>query len=74
MKYTITIDAGTTNTRAYLWDGSRRLIARAGAEVGVHDTAAAGNNSKLKSAVRGCLEGVDSVARGAITWREVKPR
>ena len=56
MKYTITIDAGTTNTRAYLWDGSRRLIARAGAAVGVPDTAAAGNNSKAKSAVRGCLE------------------
>lgn len=70
MKYTITIDAGTTNTRAYLWDGSRRLIARSGAEVGVHDTAAAGNNSKLKSAVRGCLE--ELLRLGEIGYSDVE--
>ena len=28
----------------------------------------------VASMVRGCFEGVDSFARGAITWREVKPR
>lgn len=56
MKYTITIDAGSTNTRAYLWDESRRLIAAARREVGVQVTAQEGSNSILKGAVRDCLE------------------
>ena len=55
MKYTITIDAGSTNTRAYLWQEGR-LLAASGAEVGVSITAAEGNNSKLVLAVRRCLE------------------
>ena len=48
MKYTITIDAGSTNTRAYLWDESRRLIAAARREVGVQVTSQEGSNSILK--------------------------
>ena len=55
MKYTVTIDAGSTNTRAYLWQDSR-LLAASGVEVGVSVTAAEGNNSKLVLAVRRCLE------------------
>ena len=55
MGYTITIDAGTTNTRNYLWTESRTLAASAGAEVGVHQTAMDGDHSKLKQTVRDCL-------------------
>lgn len=56
MKYTITIDTGTTNTRAFLWDESRSMAASAKAEVGVHNTAIEGSTATLKQAVRGCIE------------------
>lgn len=62
MGYIITIDAGTTNTRAFLWDENRRLAASAKSGVGVHITAIEGNNQKLKSAVRECLEALLSQA------------
>lgn len=54
--YAITIDAGTTNTRAYLWDERRKLIASAREETGVHQTAIDGTNARLKQAVKNCLE------------------
>lgn len=46
--YVITIDTGTTNTRTFLWDENRNMIASASASVGVHDTAIEGNNARLK--------------------------
>lgn len=55
-KYVITIDTGTTNTRTFLWDEDRNMLASAKAEVGVHDTAIDGNNSRLKKAVHDCIE------------------
>lgn len=55
MQYTITIDTGTSNTRTYLWDGNRELIASAKSEVGVHVTAMEGHNGTLKAAIRDCL-------------------
>lgn len=67
--YTITIDAGTTNTRAYLWNEERRLIASAREEVGVHRTAIDGNNEKLKQAVRSCLEAL--LRQGGVGYEQV---
>ena len=60
--YFITIDAGTTRTRAYLWDARRRLVGVERRETGVRDTAVDGDNRRLKAAVRECLE---SLLRGA---------
>ena len=67
--YTITIDAGTTNTRAYLWAEGPRLAASARAETGVHQTAMDGNNRRLKQAVRGCLE--ELLRQGGIGYEQV---
>ena len=54
--YIITIDTGTTNTRTFLWDENRNMIAGEKAEVGVRNTAIDGNNDRLKKAVHDCLE------------------
>ena len=65
MEYIITIDAGTTNTRAVLFDRDRNLRGMKKREIGVRNTAIDGNNGKLKEAVRECLselladEGID---------------
>ena len=55
MEYIITIDAGTTNTRAVLFDRDRKIRGVQKREVGVRNTAIDGNNEKLKSAVKDCL-------------------
>jgi 2-dehydro-3-deoxygalactonokinase len=47
----ITIDTGTTNTRATAWLNGQ-VIAKASAEVGVRDTAITGNCRKLRAAVK----------------------
>lgn len=44
------IDSGTTKTRVRLSDG-RQVLAQATAQVGARDTAADGNNSRLRSAL-----------------------
>lgn len=51
MLYVITLDAGTTNTRATLWK-NQEVIDKVSREVGVRNTAIDGNNSKLKNAVK----------------------
>lgn len=53
----ITVDGGTTNTRACLWKGET-LAAQASREVGVRCTAVDGNNARLKAAVRDCIREV----------------
>ena len=68
--YIITIDTGTTNTRTMLWDENRQLIATAKSAVGVRNTAIDGNNQKLKSAVKECLESL--LNQGGITYNQVK--
>jgi len=55
-KYNITVDAGTTNTRAYLFDSDGQLLAAQKRAAGVRDTAADGTNRRLRAAVRECLE------------------
>jgi len=55
MSWIITLDGGTTNTRAILWQNGE-IRAKAGREVGVRDTAADGNNHRLKAAVKECIQ------------------
>ena len=70
MKYTITIDAGSTNTRAYLWDGEHRLVASAQREVGVHVTASEGSNDRLRQAVGQCLQAL--LEKGSIGFDDLE--
>ncbi len=56
MKYIITIDAGTTNTRAVLFDQDRNMKGMKKREIGVRNTAIDGNNAKLKAAVKECID------------------
>lgn len=69
-RYVITLDTGTTNTRAVLWDGQRRMVCAAKSEVGVRNTAIDGDNHRLKEAVKDCLERLLSGA--GLTWRQVE--
>lgn len=57
-RYTITLDTGTSNTRAFLWDGDGRLAGARRAPVGVRSTAVEGSGRSLRTAVRECLEGL----------------
>ena len=69
MKKIITIDAGTTNTRAVLINEEGVVLGTQKREVGVRNTAEDGNNSKLKEAVRSCLETL--LQEAGISWQEV---
>ncbi len=60
--YIITIDTGTTNTRVFLWDEARQLAAFANSGTGVKTSAVDGGNTRLKEAVRDCLQRVLSQA------------
>jgi len=53
----ITLDTGTTNTRAILWQDAVPTGA-ASRETGVGDTAADGSNARLKQAVGACIREV----------------
>lgn len=53
--YRITVDTGTTNTRAILWHEDT-LIREEKAEIGVRCTAEDGHNTRLKQAVKSCIE------------------
>ncbi len=68
--YAITIDAGTTNTRAYLWNERRSLVASARAEIGVHQTAIDGSDAKLKKAEKDCLEAL--LRQGGVGYEAVE--
>ncbi len=55
MSCVITLDVGTTNTRALLWRDGKKLISERKSETGAAFTAADGNNNRLKAAVRDCI-------------------
>lgn len=57
----ITIDAGTTNTRAKIWRNNQ-AISQASAQVGVRDTAITGSRDKLR---RGVKETIAQAMQGA---------
>lgn len=52
----ITVDCGTTNTRASLWNREGVCVGLEKEGVGVRDTAVDGNNLRLKAGVKACLE------------------
>jgi 2-dehydro-3-deoxygalactonokinase len=55
-KHLLTLDSGTTNTRAVLWDAAAKIVDIEKVEVGVRNTAIDGNNSRLKTGVNACME------------------
>ena len=57
MSLVITLDAGTTNSRAVLWRNST-VLSEVRTPVGVRDTAITGNNEALARGVTGCMVGV----------------
>ena len=69
MKYIITVDAGTTNTRAILFDEQQQMKAMESRGTGVRNTAIDGSNHRLRTAVRECLEGL--LAKENISYQEV---
>ncbi|MEZ3486782.1 MAG: 2-dehydro-3-deoxygalactonokinase [Lachnospiraceae bacterium] len=56
MKYVITIDTGTTNTRMVLWDEANKAVHSVKSSVGVRNTAIDGNPGKLVNGIRDCLD------------------
>lgn len=69
-RYILTIDSGTSNTRAVLWDLGPPCRGHGKSGVGVRCTAADGHNGRLKEAVRGCLE--ELLRRNAASWEQVE--
>lgn len=69
-QYFITLDGGTTNTRAALWEDTGRLIGMCKADVGVRNTAMDGSNQQLKAAVKELMEQL--LQRNAVTYAMVK--
>lgn len=51
----LTIDTGTTNTRATVWNGDR-VLSQITRQVGVRDTAMTGNRALLQAGVRDTIE------------------
>ena len=70
MGYIITLDSGTTNTRAILWNPSGERAASANASVGVRNTAIDGNTRKLSAGVRDVLESL--LKQAEIGYEEVE--
>ncbi len=67
--FLITIDGGTTNTRATLWNREYQPVCTAKREVGVRDTAIDGNNQRLKEAVKGLIE--ELLSGGGVSMGQV---
>ena len=64
----LTIDSGTSNTRAKLWQDGR-LLAKSFAEVGVRDTVISGSRQKLQMGVRQAI--LEAAQTAGIDIREV---
>ncbi len=56
--YYITVDCGTTNSRAYIVDENAKLIAKAKKKVGVKDTAQTGSKDTLRNGLKEIIEQV----------------
>lgn len=69
-KYVMIIDTGTTNSRVLLLDSARNIAAKVECETGVKDTAIDGNNSRLKAAVKRCLE--DALKEAKIGYGQIE--
>lgn len=66
--FLITIDGGTTNTRAALWKNDE-VIAMAAREVGAQNTATSSSESPLKTAVKSCIEEI--MEKGNVAFSEI---
>ena len=64
----LTIDSGTSNTRAKLWQDGR-LLAKSFAEVGVRDTVISGSRQKLQMGVRQAI--LEAAQTAGVDIREV---
>lgn len=51
MKYIITVDGGTSNTRAYLWNTDEKIVAQRSQAIGAKDSAINGSNASWKIAI-----------------------
>ncbi|WP_072523790.1 2-dehydro-3-deoxygalactonokinase [Clostridium sp. Marseille-P3244] len=69
MKYILTIDTGTTNTRVLLWKNKTEPVRLAQTAVGVRNTAVDGTNRKLKAGLRQCMEQI--LHMEGICWDDV---
>ena len=69
-KYFFTIDTGTTNTRVVLFNGEYKMAGSKKVEAGVRDTAIDGNNSKIRAAVKNCLE--ELLRENGLTYDDVE--
>lgn len=69
-EYIITIDVGTTNTRAFLWSEDGRLAGAQKRETGVRDTASDGSNARLRAAVGECLQAL--LRDAGLDWGDVR--
>jgi len=58
MKYYITLDGGTTNTRTILWNDAGEECGHAERPVGIRDVATTGSKQILCAAVQECVEGL----------------
>jgi 2-dehydro-3-deoxygalactonokinase len=56
MKNFVVIDCGTTNSRVYLLNKNREVIAKNSMKVGVKDTALSGNRDKLQAGLQKLIE------------------
>ena len=70
MNCQITLDVGTTNTRAVLWQDCKTILAGYKLEVGVGRVAEKGSKECLEEAVRTCIEKV--LTQGRKTPEEVE--
>lgn len=69
MKRYISIDSGTTNTRARLMDETGRVLDSVSEQVGVRNTAIDGNNSRLATGVKTCIDQL--MERHELTWEQI---
>lgn len=67
--YRITIDTGTTNTRVVLWGNRGEKLQEEKKAVGVGDTARDGDNHRLKTAVKECLE--ELIQSRSVSYEEI---
>lgn len=58
LKYIITLDGGTTNTRAYLWRKDGSFISSKKERAGVRNTAMDGSDQVIRETVKRCIDGL----------------
>ena len=58
LKYIITLDGGTTNTRAYLWRQDGSFVSSKKERAGVRNTAMDGSDQVIRETVKRCIDGL----------------